>query len=470
MHLTSPFPRYVTLLLALILVVLGGFLGTTIYSAARDMVVSAQFELPNPPSMPVVQGPAAQAGGAGTESPGQAPGSALAAALASPAHDRVNLLILGLDVPDGSAEPARTDSIIVVSIDPSGGPVNLLSIPRDLWVPIGPYGENRINTAFFIGETRNYPGGGTGLLRATIEQNLGIPIDYHATVDFATFKEAVDYVGGVTVSVQRDIYDADYPDGNGGVKTVEIAAGVHLMDGETALQYARSRHGNSDFDRAQRQQQLLIALRDEYLKDGSVTGLIPKLPALYRTFSDRIETDLSLDELVSLARIAAGLDLSNVETAVIDSTMTSRYITSEGWDVLLPIPEKIEAVVDRLLRLSPNAPASAPEYELEASPQIAAERATILLANGSGRPGLAEAAAEYLRALGFSVEGSMDMERQDYTSSVMIIYAEKPATVASLASALGLTSQDIRSSVGSPRTDDVDIKVILGRSFTLSSD
>ncbi len=470
MHLTSPFPRFLILLLALIVVVAGGFLGTTIYSAARDMVVSAQFELPNPPSMPVVQRPLTQGAGAGTESSGQAPESALAAALASPAHDRVNILVLGLDVPDGSAEPARTDSIIIVSIDPLGGPVNLLSIPRDLWVPIGPYGENRINTAFFIGETRDYPGGGAGLLRATIEQNLGIPIDYHATVDFATFKEAVDYIGGVTVNVERAIYDADYPDGNGGRKTVEIPAGVIDMDGETALQYARSRHGNSDFDRAQRQQQLLIALRDEYLKDGSIAGLIARLPALYRTFSDRVETDLSLDELVRLARIAAGLDLSNIETAVIDSTMTSRYITSEGWDVLLPIPERIEAVVDRFLRVNPNVPSSISEYELEASPQIAAENATILLANGSGRGGLAEAAGEYLRALGFTVEGSTDMERQDYTNSVMIIFAEKPATVAALASALGLTSQDIRSSIGSPGNDGVDIKVILGQNFTLSAD
>lgn len=469
MHLTSPLPRLLTLTLALLLILAGGLLGTTIYSAARDMVVSAQFELPNPPSVPVVQRPDVQTS-ANDSSTGQQPESALAAAMASPANDRVNILVLGLDVPDGSAEPARTDSIIIVSINPSGGPVSMLSIPRDLWVPIGPYGENRINTAYFIGETRDYPGGGAGLLRATIEQNFGIPIDYHATVDFATFKEVVDYAGGVTVDVEQDIYDAEFPDGNGGVKTVSIAAGVQHMDGETALQYARSRHGNSDFDRAHRQQRLLVALRDQFLQGQSVAGLIPKLPSLYRTFSDRIETDLSLDELVSLARIATGLDLSNVQTAVIDSTMTTRYITAEGWDVLLPIPERISAVVDRFLRTSSGAATPAPDYDLEASPQITAEQATILLANGSGRSGLAEAAGEYLRALGFTIAETTDMERQDYPTSVMIIYSDKPATVAALASALNLTSEDIRSSTGSPSSENVDIKVILGQDFTLSVD
>jgi len=469
MHLTSPLPRLLTLALALLLVVAGGMLGTTIYSAARDMVVSAQFELPNPPSMPVVQRPEPQTSGSGPAA-GQEPESALAAALASPDNDRVNILVLGLDVPDGSAEPARSDSIILVSIDPSGGPVNMLSIPRDLWVPIGPYGENRINTAYFIGETRDYPGGGAGLLRATIEQSFGIPIDYHATVDFATFKDAVDYVGGVTVDVEQDIYDAEYPDGDGGVTTIHIEAGPNHMDGETALQYARSRHGNSDFDRARRQQHLLVALRDQYMRGESVATLIPKLPAIYRTFSDRVETDLSLDELVSLARIAAGLDLNNVQMAVIDSTMTTRYITAEGWDVLLPIPEKIGAVVDRFLRVSPGTAAPAPDYDLEASPQIAAENATVLLATGSGRAGLADAASEYIRALGFNVEQATEMERQDYTTSVMIIYSEKPATVAALASALGLTSDSIRSSLGSPGAEEVDIKVILGQDFTLSVD
>jgi len=470
MRRTVSSPRLLTISLAVIVVAVGALLGNSIYSTARDLVVSAQFDLPDPPAVPVIQGASSLSQKPEGDSAGQAPESALAAAAASPDHDRVNILVLGLDVPDSNTEPARADSIIVVSVDPSGGPIRMLSIPRDLWVPIGPYGENRINTAFFIGETRDYPGGGAGLLRATIEQNLGIPIDYHVTVDFSTFKDAVDYVGGVTIDVEREIYDAEFPDGNGGVKTVQIPAGVQHMDGETALEYARSRHGNSDFDRSYRQQRVLIALRDKLLADGSTASLVAKLPSMYRVFSDRVQTDLSLDELISLAQIAGGVDPDSVETAVIDLTMTSRYVTADGWDVLLPIQEKIDVVVDKFLSVAPGGSPATSAYELEASPQIAEEGATVLLANGSTRPGLAEAAAEYLEALGFRVAGTSDLEREDYASSVMIYYCEKPATVAALALALGIPSQNIRSSVGIPNTENVDVKVILGEDFSLSAD
>ncbi|NPV09965.1 MAG: LCP family protein [Anaerolineae bacterium] len=462
-------PRLLSMVMIALLIGAGGLLGYTIYSTARDMVVSAQFELPEPPSVPVIQRQASEGVSGGETTTGQPPESPLAAALASPQRDRINILILGLDVLDGSVEPARTDTLILVSIDPSGGPINMLSIPRDLWVPIGPYGESRINTAYFLGETRNYPGGGAGLLRATIEQSFGIPIHYHVCVDFAGFLRLVDYLGGVTINVERDIYDAEFPDGQGGTKTIHIPAGLQHMDAETALQYARSRHGNSDFDRAYRQQWLLIALRDELLRNESIPGLISKLPALYKTFSSSVETDLSLDDLIKLARIANGVDLNNVQMAVIDLSMTSRYITEQGWDVLLPIPEKIEPVVDRFFR-TPSPRREVPQYELEASPEIAAEDASIMLVNGSGRQGLAEAAAEYLRALGFRVSGASDLDRGDYTSSVMIIYTEKPATVAALASALGLTSQNIRTSPSSPDAGSADIKVILGQDFRLSLD
>jgi LCP family protein required for cell wall assembly len=433
------------------------------------MVVSAQFELPDPPAVPVIQREAPNGETQSSSSTGQEPESALSAAMASPQRDRINILVVGLDVEDGSLEPARSDTLIVVSIDPTGGPINMLSIPRDLWVPIGPYGESRINTAYFLGETRDYPGGGAGLLRATIEQSFGIPIHYYVCVDFAGFVKLVDDLGGVTVNVEREIYDAEFPDGKGGVMTVRIPAGVQTMDGTTALQYARSRHGNSDFDRASRQQRVLVALRDEMLRNTSVAELIPKLPTLYRTFSETVETDLSLEDLLRLARIANGLDLDNVQMAVIDLTMTSRYITDEGWDVLLPITEKIEPVIDRFFR-TPSTRREAPQYELEASPEITAENASIVLVNGSGRRGLAEAAAEYLRALGFRVADASDLDRGDYTSSVMVIYTEKPATVAALASALGLSSQNLRTSPDGAGANGADIKVILGQDFSLSPD
>ncbi len=458
--------RALTLILAVVLAAGGGFLGYIVYSTARDAVVLAQFELPDAPSVPSLPrqegAPDGQA-----ETTGQEPRSALAAAIASPHQDRINILVLGLDVADGSLEPARTDTVIVVSVDPSGGPLGMLSIPRDLWVPIGPYGESRINTAYFLGETKDYPGGGPGLLRATVEQDLGIPIDYYVCVDFEGFQTLVDQLGGVDIQVEQDIYDSAFPDGDGGVKTIEISSGLQHLDGETALQYARSRHASSDFDRATRQQRLILAMRDQFMANETIPGLIPKLPSLYRTFAGAVQTDLSLDDLVRLARIANGLDLDNVQTAVIDHTMTTRYFTDQGWDVLLPIPEKIEPVVDRLFRAPLAKEAMAMQYELEASPQVAEEDAAILVVNGSDKPGLAEAAADYLRAQGFRVAGTADLDRSDYSTSVVILYQEKPATLAAVTSALRLTSQNIRTATGSTSPEAVDIKVILGSDFAL---
>ncbi|MGQ9552478.1 MAG: LCP family protein [Anaerolineae bacterium] len=387
-----------------------------------------------------------------------------------PHNERINILVLGLDVPDGGAEPARADTIMVVSVDPTGGPVSLLSIPRDLWVPIGPYGENRINTAYFLGEVKDYPGGGPGLLRATVEQMFGIYIDYYVVGDFDGFRKLVDQLGGVTITVETDIYDPAYPDGNGGVKTISIPAGTYRMDGEMALEYARSRHTTSDFDRAQRQQRLLLAIRDEALKRESISSLLPKLPGFYQTLSETVETDLSLDELIDLAQIASVVDINNVQTAVIDQTMTSRYITDKGWDVLLPIPEKIQPVIERLFRLPTASNAEPVAYELDASPQVVAEQAKVLLVNGSGKHGLAEAAADYLRQQGFTIIGSSDLERGDYSTTVVVTYSEKPSTVAALCSALHLTSESIRQSSGSPNPEQADIKVIIGQDFELPAD
>ena len=470
-RIPSAASRLLTLAALVALVGGGGFLGYLIYSSVRQAVVHAQFGLPEAPPLVPVSLRAEQDEGKPEEDIGEKRQSPLAAALSQPEPERINILVMGVDVPDYEAEPARTDTIMVVSIDPTGGPNAVLSIPRDLWVPIGPYGENRINTAYFLGQTRSeYPGGGPGLLRATVEQNFGISIDYYVCVDFDGFRRLVDEIGGVTVEVERDIYDSAYPDGQGGLTTIFIPAGLQHMDGEMALQYARSRHDSNDFDRARRQQQLLVALRDEVLGNGGVTGLIPRLPSLYRSFSDAVETDLSLDDLARLADIAEQLDANRVETAVLDHTVTTRYITDRGWDVLLPIPEKIEPLIERLFRPPARSRQVVAEYELQASPQIVSEAAWVLVLNGSGRTGLAEAVAEYLGAQGLQVADAADLGRGDYSSTVVVVYVDKPATVATLISALRLDSGVVRNCFECPNPEKVDIKVILGQDFALPAD
>ncbi|MHB0876714.1 MAG: LCP family protein [Anaerolineae bacterium] len=462
------FPRRLLSTLLLAAVVVGaGLGGYFIYSAAKQMVVQAQFELPAPPSITSSeQQPSTQ-----VTSPAQAvlPVAITPTVVASAptAHERLNIMVLGLDVPDDEAEPAaRTDSIIIVSVDPSGGPISMLSVPRDLYVPIASYGENRINTAYFLGEVKDYPGGGPGLLRTTLEQTFGIPIHYYVSVDFDGFRELIDELGGVSVEVEKDIYDPEFPDGDGGTMVVSIAAGEYTMDGEMALQYARSRHTTSDFDRADRQQRLLMAIRDQVLSSESLSSLITKAPVLYGTLSRSVQTDLSLEDLINLARLASTIDLENVNSAVIDQTMTTRYMTDQGWDVLLPIPEKIQPVIQRLFVAAGDSGNAAAD-SVDVSDQVAAESARVMLVNGSGEPGLAEEAAIYLRSRGISVSEATDLDRGDYANTVIVAYREEPATVAALVSALGLSSGSVRLSPASPNPEQVDVKVILGQDFAL---
>ena len=464
----APWPWLTTILAV---ACLAGIVGYLAYSTARGAILRASFELPEPGSLSRVVGNdqaslAEEARAAGGESAANRPSGAQAGA--PPLRERVNILVIGLDVPDRESEPARTDTIMVVSLSPSGGPVSILSIPRDLWVPVGPYGESRINTAYFLGETQGYPGGGPALLRATIEQVLGVHIDHYVCVDFDGFRRLIDALGGVTVTVDRDIYDAAYPDGKGGVITIFIPAGTQRMDGETALRYARSRHDSSDFDRARRQQKLLLALRDQLLAEQGWPVLLAKLPQLYAALGETVETDLTLDEITQLARLASTLDPNSVELAVLDESMTSRYITDKGWDVLLPIQDKIRPVVERLFS---EGQGREPQVALvlEPSPEVAGENASIAVFNGSGRSGLAEATADFLRRQGLKVVQQGDLDRGDYEATIVVVYTEKPATVAMICSLLGLTSADVRLSYDVPSPEKVDIKIILGRSFQLPS-
>lgn len=453
-----------------VVVAAAGFGGHLIYSTAKEMVVQAQINLPDPPSIAAAM---QEPGPASTETV-----AALAAAAATPTstalgaqagRERINILVIGLDVADDETEAARSDSIIVVSVDPSGGPISMLSVPRDLYVPIATYGENRINTAYFLGEVKDYPGGGPALLRTTLEQTLGIPIDYYVSVDFDGFRELIDEIGGVSISVETDIYDPEFPDGNGGTMVISIPAGEYTMDGELALQYARSRHTTSDFDRAARQQRLLLAIRDAVLVRESMPSLLTKLPVIYGTLSQSVRTDMSLDDLINLTRLASTLDLKDVQGAVIDSTMTTRYITDEGWDVLLPIPEKIHPVVQRLFTSAPAALSGASAADSVAvSDQVAAEAASVVLVNGSGQAGLAEAAAAYLRAQGVPIRQAVELDRGDYANTVIVSYREVPATVAALVAALGVGSESVRmSAAANTNSENADVKVILGQDFRL---
>ena len=156
--------------------------------------------------------------------------------------DRITALVLGIDERAQEDDFWRTDTMILATLDPVTMRVGVLSIPRDLWVHIPGYTENRINTAHMLGDAYEHPGGGPALAVETVEYNLGVEIDYYVRFNFQAFVELVDRIGGIDVDVPEDIDDPEYPDYNYGFDPLFIEAGLHHFYGEEALKYARTRH------------------------------------------------------------------------------------------------------------------------------------------------------------------------------------------------------------------------------------
>ena len=261
---------------------------------------------------------------------------------------RVTLLLLGTDQRDGEHAPPRTDTIIVATLDPVAKTAGMVSLPRDLWVTIPGYGQDRINASFELGEAAKR-GSGAELTRKTVEELLGVPIHHYALIGFAGFQKLVDQVGGVVVDVERPIKDNEYPDAGYGLRRIFFQPGLQRLDGESALWYVRTRHADSDFGRARRQQQFLLGLRRQALQ----LNLLPKAPAILSALSDTIKTDLRPTEIVGLANVAKELDASAVVSRVIDETMTTHWVTPAGAQVEVPNKEAVKRIAQEVFGAKP---------------------------------------------------------------------------------------------------------------------
>jgi LCP family protein required for cell wall assembly len=381
--------------------------------------------------------------------------------------ERINVLLLGVDQRPSEKGPSRTDTIIVVTLDPQSKTAGMLSIPRDLWVKIPDLGakgitEDRINDAYFFGELYNYPGGGPALAMKTIQLNLGIPIHHYAVIDFKGFEKIIDTLGGVTINVETPIQDDQYPDDKFGYQSVYIPAGVQHMDGKTALIYARARHEGSDFDRAHRQQQLLLAIRDQALNLNLITKLVP----LFNTLKDSVKTDISLGDLSTLAPIAVQIDTQNITNRVIDDSLTTPWVTPGGADVLLPKQAEIRNLVQEMFFTAPPSESSSnPPQSSEQRERLQTEGARLELQNGTMTKGLAAQTQAYLESQGYQVVSIGDAQRSDYQETVLIYYSDKPYTQQQLINLFGILPANVRSGAAPRR--DVDIRLILGTNVEL---
>ncbi|HZY44097.1 MAG TPA: LCP family protein [Anaerolineae bacterium] len=375
--------------------------------------------------------------------------------------ERVNILLLGIDEREQEQGPWRTDTMIVLTIDPATKTAAMLSIPRDLWVQLPVYNtEGKINTAHFLGDIYDYPGGGPALAQATVQYNLGIPTQYYIRLNFSAFEKLIDLIGGIDVYVDQNIDDPDYPAISGpGFDPFKIELGQHHLDGATALKYARERHtSGGDFDRARHQQQVILAVRDKITQADMLPTLVGKAGELIDTLGNSVQTDLSLDQLIQLAKLGTQIDLKKIQNLAIDVNMVLNFSTPTDppQDVLIPIRDEIRKVRDKFLGVVPVAAAA-----------TLSETARIRVENGTLSEGLAAKTADHLTGLGFDIIDFTSADFFDYTQTQIINYNNKPQTATALAQALGLSATSIISATGAGA--NIDIVVILGSDYQLPS-
>lgn len=268
---------------------------------------------------------------------------------ALPDADRLTILVMGIDRRPGEPFVSRTDTMMLLSVNPKAETASILSIPRDLYAEIPGWGRDRINTAFVRGAVSGGPAGGANLAMQTVSLNLGIHIDHYLLIDFNAFVTAIDTVGGIDINVPTTIYDPTFPDMNYGYDPLYIPAGDYVFDGATALKYARTRHQDSDFGRAERQQAVVLAMRDRVLSLGAEELLI-KMPLLYRQIEEGVRTDMSVGEMIGLASLATSLDRENIQTEVIDYRYVVSYSTPAGASVLVLQNQLIGPVIQEMFR------------------------------------------------------------------------------------------------------------------------
>ncbi|MBX7214145.1 MAG: LCP family protein [Thermoflexales bacterium] len=360
-------------------------------------------------------------------------------------RERVNVLVMGIDQrPNEDANIARSDSMILLTLDPVAKTAGMLSIPRDLYVPLpGRNTQDRINVAHALG--------GPKYAMQTVEYNLGIPVQYYVRLNFSAVIKLIDLVGGIDVFNDEDINDLSYPDMNFGYDPFKLKAGWQHLDGATALKYARTRHGSSDFARMRRQQQVILALRDKASDPGTMTRLLPQAPQILQTLKDSLESNLTPLELAQLATLAREVPAEKISKVTIDESATQYWTTPQGASVLIPNRDKVRELRDQLYATS--------EVTV---PQGTPEAGKLVVQNGTQTKGLAANAQGLLQQKGFTVV-RVENAVGDYKKTTIIDYHGRKAYIQQLAATLGVPLSAVVSKL--EPSNPLDALVILGDDY-----
>ena len=334
------------------------------------------------------------------------------------ADDRINILMLGMGGA-GHEGPYLTDTIIIASIKPSTKKVAMISIPRDLLVEIPGYGWWKINNANAFGEQKNSKDGGL-LVKETVSKTFDMPIHYYVRIDFAGFEKIIDDLDGLKVEVENSFTDYQYPTNDFKYQVVSYEEGLQTMDGDAALKFVRSRHGDngegSDFARSKRQQKIISAFKERVFSYSFL--LSPrKISKMTKRLTDHLRTDLEPWELVKLAQLAENVDTENIITQVLDDAPTGFLyagIVNEAY-VLQPRGgdySQIQYMIKNVFR----------------GTEAIAEKTTINveIRNGTTVAGLASRSSQELKMVGYRVNQIGNAPEQNYTENVIYKLSAKP--------------------------------------------
>jgi len=440
-------------LYALILLLIAGFGGMRLYGWARDRIIA---DLPNFESVAVVAPPtSAEVANQATPDPNMA---AVPAATEQPRSQAVNVLFLGTDERADEVEgPLRTDTIILATLDLDSQTAGMLSLPRDLWVPIPNFNmTTKINTAYGLGVANQYPGGGPQLVMDTVSSFVGQEVPYYVRINFDGFEQMIDLIGGIDIDVPKTIHDESYPTEDYGIETFHLDAGMQHMDGETALKYARTRNVDDDYGRSRRQQDVIRAILDKVRSANMLPTLLGNAPSLLSTFANSFSTNIPLDKMIELATAIVDRPPQEVRQLVLDSRYGEETYSEQGAWILLPDRAKVRAAVNTFF--TPPALSSAESVATATDPSAV----NIELLNGAGVPGLAAQVRDLLEARGWHIASIGDADRGDYAQSILINYGVSDAVIQQVSNALGMQPALASVSGLNPNTH-IDMRIVLGQ-------
>ncbi|GAB5492851.1 MAG: hypothetical protein Phog2KO_30660 [Phototrophicaceae bacterium] len=353
----------------------------------------------------------------------------------------VNILLMGIDEREGfdNENAYRTDTMMVLHIDPVRRTAGVISFPRDLYVDIPNYGQNRLNRANYIGDLNFYPDNqGPGLLMETLNSNFGIRIDYYVMINFTVFETVVDRIApnGIEICVDQYINDPTYPDAGFGTIHVEFQVGCQNLTGERLLQYARTRKTEGgDIDRTERQQEVIEATRQHVISAGGIQNFITQIGGLWSDLAGSYRTNLTLSEITGLALLMN--EVTDISYRSLDPGYWLPQTLENGDQVLIPIPSDIQQLIQETFY--PSAAISAGDYRALAEQ----ENVTVRVYNNTTIAGLAGNTREFLIGQGISIDQVGNMPTPDNTLTTIYYYNTGRNTALYLASVLGLPSDRV---------------------------